>query len=137
MDPPNHRIYRKVASGFFTPRGIGERTIASLRALSADRAGNVALQPPDKARVRIGVDEHLELGRGAIDDEPRERLQRHGAQVGGAAAGAVSGAAAAGSRGAISQKMRPAQLAILIRSALMGASILGINVYPPDAEARR
>jgi cytochrome P450 len=24
MDPPNHRIYRKIASGFFTPRGIGE-----------------------------------------------------------------------------------------------------------------
>ena len=24
MDPPDHRIYRKIASGFFTPRGIGE-----------------------------------------------------------------------------------------------------------------
>lgn len=23
MDPPDHRVYRKVASGFFTPRGIG------------------------------------------------------------------------------------------------------------------
>jgi cholest-4-en-3-one 26-monooxygenase len=24
MDPPEHRLYRKIASGFFTPRGIGE-----------------------------------------------------------------------------------------------------------------
>lgn len=24
MDPPEHRIYRKLASGFFTPKGIGE-----------------------------------------------------------------------------------------------------------------